>query len=175
MTFLRPEAVALLMRWRETLVGIAALGLGLWWVIGPGRLLAIPGAGLIIAGAALIWIGVQRARFRGPGDGAGQVQVDEGQISYFGPLTGGVMALRELDRLTLLKSMRPAHWQLDQSGQPPLLIPINALGADTLFDAFASLPGLKTERMLHELAKDGIDGVVVWERTSSRQAHDRLH
>lgn len=173
--FFRPEAMAAIMRWREVLVGVGLAVLGLWWILGPGDLLALVGAGLVLVAGGLILIGIQRGRFRGPGGGAGAVQVDEGQITYFGPLTGGAVALREMERLTLDRAMYPPHWRLDQRGSPALLIPVNAAGADALFDAFATLPGLRTERMLSELSEDGRAAVVIWERTPLRPQAVRLH
>lgn len=164
MTFFRPEAQAELWRWRECIAGGMIALLGLWLVFGPGFLLAVPGWALILAGIVAIWLGVQRARFRGKDGGAGAVQVDEGQVTYFGPLTGGTVALREMDRLSLERSMFPAHWRLDQPGQSPLLIPVNAAGSEALFDAFATLPGLRTEHMLTELHATRHQAVVIWRR-----------
>ncbi|BDY16807.1 MAG: hypothetical protein CMN13_03565 [Roseobacter sp.] len=175
MSFLRPEAKAELWRWREVLGGIAVALIGLWLVAGPGLLLAIPGYALILAGVIFVWIGGQRVRFRKTGLGAGAVQVDEGQIAYFGPLTGGVIALREMERLSLERGAYPAHWKLEQPGQNPVMIPVDAAGADALFDAFAALPGLRTERMLAELADDKTLSVVIWERRSMRPASTLLH
>lgn len=175
MSFLRPEAKAELWRWREVLGGIAVALIGLWLVAGPGLLLAIPGYALILAGVIFVWIGGQRVRFRKTGLGAGAVQVDEGQIAYFGPLTGGVIALREMERLSLERAAYPAHWKLEQPGQNPVMIPVDAAGADALFDAFAALPGLRTERMLAELADDKTLSVVIWERRSMRPASTLLH
>lgn len=175
MTFFRPEAVAAVLRWREVLVGLGLGLLGLWLVSGPGFLLAIPGYAFVAGGIALIWMGIQRGRFRGPDGGAGAVQVVEGQIAYFGPLTGGTVALGEIDSLTLEGGMHPAHWRLTQKGQPPLLIPVNAAGADALFDAFAALPGLKTERMLGALQSDRDQTVVIWHRPASTPPSFLLH
>ncbi|WP_300059857.1 hypothetical protein [uncultured Roseobacter sp.] len=175
MTFLRPEAKAQLMRWREVLAGGAMMLLGLWWLIGPGRLLVLPAMALLLAGAALCWVGVQRARFRSAGQGPGAVSVDEGQITYFGPLTGGSVALREMTELTLDKTLYPAHWRLTQPGQPELLIPVNAEGAEALFDAFATLAGLRTERMLHALQGPDTHAIVIWQRAGSATAPLRLH
>ncbi|WP_405362292.1 hypothetical protein [Roseobacter sp.] len=172
---IRPEAKAQLMRWREVLAGAVMAGLGLWWLIGPGRLLILPGIGLLIAGACLIWVGAQRARFRASGEGPGSVRVDEGQITYFGPLTGGAVALREVSRLTLDKTLFPAHWRLQQPGQPELLIPINAEGAAALFDAFATLSGLRTERMLHAIEGKEKHLIVIWQRDASQNAQISLH
>lgn len=175
MSFFRPEATAAVWRWREAICGVFAALVGLWLVSGPGFLLAIPGYAFLAGGGLLIWIGIQRGRFRGPNDGAGTVHVDEGQVTYFGPLTGGTVALREMDSLTLDGGMFPAHWRLAQSGQAPLLIPVNADGADALFDAFATLPGLRTERMLTTLRSDPHQAVVIWTRGPARPSDALLH
>lgn len=175
MSFLRPEAKAVLWRWRETLGGVGVGIFGLWLILGPGLLLAVPGYGLLVAGLAFIWVGVQRARFRHSGLGSGAVQVDEGQVAYFGPLTGGVIALRELERLSLDRHGFPAHWKLEQPGQDAVMIPVDAAGSDALFDAFAALPGLRTERMLAELADDRALSVVIWERRPTRSKSALLH
>lgn len=173
--FFRPEAKAALWRWREVLAGAAISLVGLWWIVGPGRLLAVPGWAMVLGGAALGVIGVQRARFRSGGGGPGAVQVNEGQIAYFGPLTGGVVALQALERLSLDARAHPAHWRLDVPGQDAVLIPVNAAGSEGLFDAFATLPGLRTERMLSELRAKRDHAVVIWERKPLRPAHALLH
>ena len=64
---------------------------------------------------------------------------------------------------------------LSAEAKPPLAIPVNAEGHEALFDVFASLPGLRTERMLAELRKAGAHQVVIWERIPSRPTHQRLH
>lgn len=164
MSFIRPEATAAMWRWREVLIGIVLAVLALWWLAGPQGLLGWISPVLLVGAGALIMVGLQRGRFRGAGGGLGAVQVDEGQITYFGPLTGGAVALRELARLSLDGGQRPAHWHLEQSDGPPLMIPVDAEGADALFDAFAALPGLRTERMLAQLRDTPEAAVVIWER-----------
>jgi hypothetical protein len=175
MSFIRPEARAEIWRWREALAGLATAALGLWWIVGPGGLLGWLGLALCLAGAALCVVGYQRGRFRGGGGGPGMVQVDERQIIYFGPLNGGTIAVADLERLALDPTGSPAHWVLDQPGHSPLFIPVNAEGADALFDVFATLPGMRTERMLAELQGRAVHPVVIWERRSMRPAHQRLH
>ena len=175
MSFFRPEAQAQVWRWREVIVGGGALVLGLYLALGPGGLLSFLGIAAVIGGVLLIWIGIQRGRFRGDSDGVGAVQVDEGQVTYFGPLTGGTIDLREMERLTLAGTMFPAHWRLEQLGVPPLLIPVNAAGAEALFAAFASLPGLRTERMLSTLKANPRQAVVLWHRGPLKPAGALLH
>lgn len=175
MSFIRPEVAAVLSRWREALYGGVVLVLGLSWIFGSRGLLYLLGFPVVLLALVLIWVGVQRARFRTTADGAGAVQIDEGQITYFGPLTGGSTALADMERLTLVRSLKPAHWRLDTPQQDSLLIPVNASGSDALFDAFATLQGLQTERMLAELNGPGDQPVVIWERRSLRPSHVRLH
>ena len=175
MPFFRPEAKAHLFRWREARAGGGLFVLGGWWLIGPGRLLTLPAIACMIAGLALIWLGIQRARFRSAGQGPGTVEVDEGQIAYFGPLTGGAVALREISRLSLDRAQHPAHWRLDQPGLAPVMIPVNAAGAEALFDAFATLPGLRTERMLAALQSQNKHPIVIWQRDSAISAQLSLH
>lgn len=175
MSFIRPEVKSALWRWREVLAGAAVGLLGLSWITGPGGMLGWIGWVLLFAGATLVFVGTQRGRFRTGAGGPGVVVVDEGQITYFGPLTGGMVAADDLERLTLDPTAKPAHWALEQPGQPPLLIPINAEGADALFDVFATLPGLQTERMLAELGGRAVHPVVIWERRAMRPPELRLH
>lgn len=173
--FIRPEARARIWQWREVLAGAALALAGLWLIMGPGQFLAIPGYALIAGGLALAAMGVQRARFRSKGGGAGAVQIVEGQVAYFGPLTGGSVALADLLQLTLEGEMFPAHWKLTQADTPPLLIPVNAVGADALFDAFARLPGLRTEQMLKELNANRHQSVVIWQSPDMRAPRGLLH
>lgn len=175
MNFIRPEARAVLWQWRECLVGGAFVLFGFWLILGPGFLLSILGYAALAAGGALIWLGVQRARFRGTDGGPGMVRVDEGQVSYFGPLTGGMIAVREMSQLSLDGRMFPAHWQLEQPGVPALMIPVNATGAESLFDAFATLPGIETERMLSLLRSNPHQTVVIWQRDQARPQNAMLH
>ncbi|TDE39789.1 hypothetical protein [Antarcticimicrobium sediminis] len=175
MSFIRPEARAALARWREALLGAGVVALGLYWALGTGGLLGWIGWALGLAGAGLAVIGFQRARFRATGGGPGVVLVDEGEITYMGPLSGGSVSVRDLERLVLDPSAQPAHWVLEEPGRPILHIPVNAEGAGNLFDVFAALPGLRTERMLAELKRDTAHAVVIWERRPMRLAHQRLH
>jgi len=165
MSLIRPEARAALWRWREVLTGAAVLGLGLWWGIGTNGILPWIGGIVGLAGAALVLAGLQRARFRTGSGGPGVVQVDEGRIAYFGPLTGGAVALSEIAAVTLDQSGRPGHWVLSQPGQPDLHVPLNAEGAEALFDAFAALPGFRTERMLAAIRQRGTQQVSIWRRS----------
>lgn len=164
--FFRPEAKATLWRWREVLAGLGLAVLALWWLAQARGVLGYIAPVMLVGAGALIMVGLQRGRFRGASGGLGTVQVDEGEVTYYGPLSGGSVSLRELQRLTLDGAQRPPHWRLDQPHQPPLMIPVDADGADALFDAFAALPGLKTERMLAQMRANPDAAVLIWERSA---------
>ncbi|WP_375691923.1 hypothetical protein [Pseudooceanicola sp. LIPI14-2-Ac024] len=168
MSFVRPEIAHGLRRWREALFGAGVLLVGLWWslaMLGPltwiGWLIAAVGGGLIVAG-------IQRGRFRQGRDGPGVVRVDEGQIAYFGPWDGGVAALSEIVEVTLDRRARPACWRIRQPGRPDLEIPVNAEGAEALFDAFGALPSFDTRAMLAALHGVERYPVTVWEKPALR-------
>ncbi len=166
MSLIRTDARQTLWRWREVLVALAALALGGLWVFGTIGLLHYLGYVVMILGIALLLAGLQRVRFQGGVGGPGVVQVDEGQVAYFGPLTGGTVALREMSALMLDPTAKPAHWVLVQPGQTNLQVPLNAEGAEALFDAFASLPGIRTEHMLTQMKRPADQPVMIWQRSA---------
>lgn len=173
--FIRPEARAALWRWREVLIGAFLVFVGSWWVFGPGQLIGVIGWIVGGVGTALVFMGLQRGRFRGKRDaGPGSVDIDEGQVTYFGPMTGGAVALRDVSELALLKTGITTHWRLTAEGNP-LYIPVNAAGADALFDAFTTLPGLKVERMLTALKDTQTHDTVIWSRAPVRDPSGALH
>ena len=173
---IRPAARQALRRWRDAQIGAAVLALGLYWgFFTGGGLLHWIGYAVALGGGALLAAGVQRARFRSGEDGPGVVEITERRVGYFGPLTGGVVDLEDLDALSLDRGERPPHWVLVQPGQPPLHIPLTAQGADSLFDAFATLPGIRTEHMLRQMQDDRRDIVVIWRSAARVNTIQRLH
>lgn len=158
--FIRPKAREALWRWREAIVAGLLAVLGLWLASGFGVVRWL-GIAFIIASGALAMIGAQRARFRGDTDGPGVISADEQRLSYFGPLTGGVVAIEDIRRVAHDGSGKPAHWVISGADEE-LSIPITASGTDALFDAFTALPGVQIERVLAARHKPGV--TVVWER-----------
>ena len=176
MNFIRPEVRAEILRWREALVGVAILLLGLYWALGvtPGLLVWIGYLALFL-GAALFFAGLQRGRARMGGGGPGVVQVIERRIGYFGPLNGGLVDLDAVTSLSLDPTEHPRHWVITHEGGPALHIPVNAEGADVLFDAFASLPGLSPGRVASTLKHEGTAPIVLWRRPDLEKRITRLH
>ncbi len=168
---IRPAVRAGLWRWRESLLGGVVILLGLWWLATFFSPVQWIGWAIVAAGAVWAAAGWQRARFRTTGKGPGVVQINERRLAYFGPLTGGVMDIEDLTLLELEPAAMPApHWVLSGVGGQSLAIPVNATNADALFDAFASLPGIKTQSMLDVLSRTPDARVTVWRRN-----HPALH
>ena len=168
---LRPEARATLWRWREVLLGGLIMALGLWWAWGSFGWVRWVAGLVIVAGFLSGVVALQRLRFSMGGGGAGLVQVDERRLVYFGPLTGGVIDLGDLVRVDLDPTGKPAHWVLRDMGGQMIYIPVNAEGAEALFDVFAALPGIRTERMLDLLKNRPKEQVLIWQRPVPGRLH----
>lgn len=163
MEFVRPEVKAAAWRFRDALIGGAVSVFGMYWALNGIGILSIVGISLAIAGALLVFAGIQRGRFRGRTGGSGVVLVDEGQVTYFGPTAGGSVVVANLDRVELDPLAGPkGEWVLHDPTTAPLRIPVNAEAADTLFDVFSALRGFQTERMLAVLNGPPKELIVLW-------------
>jgi hypothetical protein len=151
MGLVREEVSDLAWRWREVLVAAAALALSLW-VAAQGGYLLVP-LGLILAALSLSFglLALRRLRFRQALGAPGMVEVDEAQVSYMGPATGGFVSLSELVELRLLTLRGRRLWRLKQADGQALLVPVDAAGSEALFDAFGNLPGMDTQTLVQAL------------------------
>ena len=163
--FFRPEAMATLRRWREALIGLAVVVVGGFVALAALTIILMAiGFSFAAIGLFLIWGGIQRGRFRQAASGPGIVNLDEGRVTYMGPLDGGVIDIEDMSVLLLDTRSRPSVWVLRQSHAAPLHIPVTATGADRLFDAFLRLPGIQTGQMVWKLNHSRADLTVIWER-----------
>ena len=156
MTLIRPEVTALIWRWREVMWSWVVVGVGLWLMALGGYVLmpigaVIGGIGLVLAVTAF-----RRMRFEQAVDAPGVVEVDEAQVGYLGPELGGFLSLPELVELRTLSLRGRRVWRLKQDDGQALLIPVDAKGADRLFDAFANLPGMDTGALVAALAPSSL-------------------
>lgn len=151
MPLIRPEVQAAFWHWREVIFAALLAAFGLWLGTRGGLLLGTVGLLLGALGLGLGWLGWQRLRFaRGP-LGPGIVEVDEGQIGWYGPGVGGYVALADLAQIGLITVSGLRVWRFLQSDGQVLLIPTHAQGAGALFDALTALPGLDGAALLAAL------------------------
>jgi hypothetical protein len=152
MSFIRPDVTDALYRWREVIAaaataGLGALGLGL----GAGYVIPVAGAILVVTGLTWVVQALRRLRFRQGGEAPGIVRVTEAQIAYLGPRVGGFVGLPDLAEVRLLTLRGRRIWKLRQADGQMLHIPVEAQGAEALFDAFAALPGMDSAALVAAL------------------------
>jgi len=151
MILIRPELLAALSRAREVILGLVLAVAGGWtgWL---GGYFFVP-LGILLAFVGLGWalLALRRLRFVQGGDAPGMVEVNEGQIAYYGPSVGGVVGLPELVEIRLITMRGRRLWRLKQADGQAILIPVEAAGAERLFDAFAALPGMDTSALVAAL------------------------
>ncbi|MBB4022715.1 MULTISPECIES: hypothetical protein [Actibacterium] len=166
---IRPELRAALARWREVLIGLGVVLAGLWLFGLGGLFFQAAGALSCALGLALGLVALRRLRFRRDGSAPGAVEVTEGQITYLAARGGGFAARSEITAVALgFAPGGQAQWRISQTGAPPLAIPVAALGAEALFDAFVALPGAQPSRFLAALDRNPADGpVIVWQRNAA--------
>ena len=170
MSFVRPELLNGLWRWREALAGAVVAGSGMYVAVSQQGLMATIGMILAVIGALSIFAGIQRTRFRVGAGGPGVVQVHERLVTYYGPHDGGSVSIDALSSVELEPKSKPAEWVLCELGGKPLHIPTNAENAEALFDVFAALDGIKTENMLSKLHATPGERVMIWQ-SSQRRLH----
>jgi hypothetical protein len=151
MTFIRPEITDLIWRAREVIWAGLVVALGLWLILLGGYLL-IP-LGLIVGGVGVVLAltAFRRMRFQQKVTAPGVVELDEAQVGYLGPELGGFLSLQELVELRMLVLRGRRMWRLKQADGQALLIPVDARGAERLYDAFANLPGMDTSALVAAL------------------------
>lgn len=163
---IRPEARAALARWHEVALAVCSVGLGLW-LAGKGGFVLVPlGFGLAALSGGFGLLALRRLRFAGVGtDGPGLVEIDEGEIRYFGPDSGGTAPLRELAELRLIARAGQRLWRL-RLDHGALEVPVDASGAGALFDALAARPGMESAALVAALDQPRPDalGAVIWRR-----------
>ncbi len=164
MAFFRPEIRQAVERFRDAIIGVGISLLGIYWALAASGFMAIVGTSLAVAGALLVFAGIQRGRFRSGSEGPGVVRVDEGQVTYYGPFEGGSLIIDELEKVRFDATTRPrGEWILKNRQGIELRIPVDAEGAETLFDVFTSLEGLQTEKMLSAINDRQARQVVIWQ------------
>jgi hypothetical protein len=154
MSFIRPELSAATWRWREVLAGAALTVFGAWTALQGGYLLTPLGIALAALGALWALTAWRRLRFQQEGEAPGILRVTEAQIAYYGPRVGGFIALPDLAEIRLLTLRGRRIWKLKQGDGQVLHIPVESDGAEALFDAFASLPGIDMATVVAALGAD---------------------
>jgi hypothetical protein len=154
MSLIRPELLAAAHRGREVIAALLLTAAGVWIASYGGYLLLPLGGALGLLGVSWMLLSLRRLRFQQEGEAPGFVRVTEAQIAYMGPRVGGFIGLPDLSEIRLLTLRGRRIWKLKQGDGQLLHIPVEAQGAETLFDAFATLPGIDTAALVAALGTD---------------------
>lgn len=158
---IRPEALAALSRWSEVIVAVVVALAALWIGTRGGWLLAAVGILLGAAALVLARMAWQRLRLTSGEAGPGVVEIDEGQIAWYGPGIGGYVSVQELSEIGLVTVQGIRVWRFLQKDGQLLLVPVGAKGVEGLFDALNALPGLEIGPMIAAL-EGGRDVPLLW-------------
>ena len=156
--------ISSLLIWREPLTAIVLAALGLYWIINSHGILYTIGFGFLISGTTLAYAGYQRIRFKRAETGGGLIDFTEGQISYFGPKTGAIFSIDEINCLILDQSNSYSKWIVEITAGNKVEIPTNVKGNEVLFDVFNNLKGFQTEKMLEALSSSESIKTVLWQK-----------
>ena len=154
----------ILLIWRETIIAIIFAGLGLNWILNSFGTLHTLGYGVLLTGMVLAYASYQRTRFKRTETGTGIVEFIEGQISYFGPETGAIFSINDINRLILDKSKYSSKWIIENTAGYQIEIPTNVEGNEVLFDVFNSLEGFQIHQMLEALSSSRCNKTVLWQK-----------
>ena len=167
MSFIRPKARREIERWSEVAAAVGAALVGTLLMRMGGFLFLPVGALLTLLSLGWLLNALRRLSFQRPVAAPGVVEVIEGQVGYFGPTFGGFVALDEVNELRLTDFHGARQWRLRTLSGEVLLIPIDATGAEKLFDAFATLPGIDMAALSVALNR-GASTLPLWTRPAPR-------
>ena len=97
------------------------------------------------------------------------VDVDERQITYFGPLGGGSISINDLVRVSVRTSdlgpLAPdLYWDFFDGEGQSLTIPGDAEGAELIFDALSALEGVDYEAATRAAGATDNQLFTIWRR-----------
>lgn len=167
---IRPELKVALRRWREVIAAVGLALFGAWLIALGGWLLGPLGIGLVLLAAAWGLVALRRLRFLRGISAPGVVEVIEGQVGYYGPSFGGFVALADVTELRVIDLAGKRQWRLRTRGAEVLMIPVDAAGADRLYDAFAALPGIDMAAVTAAL-DDTAPPLRLWKRADPTLPH----
>ena len=166
---IRGEALAQILRWREAIVGLGAIAVGLWWAVGSYGVMRWVGVVVVIGGAAILREAVVRLRRPRDGGGAGVVNVTERQITYLSGTGGGAVSADTLAHVAIHRSGSGSPvWHLGDEQERRIAVPADAEGAGALFDALAALPGFDEGAAVEALRDPSPGARVLWTRAPER-------
>lgn len=174
MSFFRREATDAIRRYGEPALYLILAVVAFWQgmrLINQGAWVGVVLLGVGAVPALAVFGTLERAvvAWRGRRAGPGMVSIKEGQIAYFGPHGGAVLAFDALIRVEILTTDQGPFaddhfWLLtDEMGQSAM-IPGGAQDAPKLLDRLGSLPGFDHMAVLSAMGSTENAKFLIWQR-----------
>lgn len=156
MSFVRPGVIKLIKQYQEVIWGIAILVLGVVGIF-TGGFISMVSLPVLLAGAAFIFLGARRARFRVLRAKApisdGVVEMVERELTFFTSGIGATIAMDQVVKIEIETSdkgpdTQAMNWIFYQREAQPVRIPSGAVGGVEVFDALVAFPGADYEKVI---------------------------
>ena len=170
MSFIRPEALRSLRKYRGFIFAGMVLIAGLLIVLSSFGTTRLMGGVIAVMGALIGHDAYRRFKFPVGHGGAGVVEVDERQVSYFTAGKGHSISLDSLERIELHRNMHGRTTWVFFGPEGMLSVPGDAEGTGNLFDALVALPGVNYAQAEAASQGRGPDLFLIWQR-NRRKLH----
>ncbi|MGI9389119.1 MAG: hypothetical protein ACR2O1_03600 [Boseongicola sp.] len=169
MNLIRPEAAAVLSRWREVLAGLVVALIGVWLITNRFGALYLIGWGLSVGGFSMMIAGIRHARFPAGSGGPGIIELDERKLTYFSPETGGSVSLDDLLKIAIRTTdagpfVSDMFWEWTDTTGQTLAVPSDAEGSEQIFDALSALDDVDYDAVMKASGEVTENYFVVWKR-----------
>lgn len=173
MSFIRTEVAQSIKQYQEVLWGLLAVVVGTIGVFTGGfiSLISIP---VLIAGAAIIYLGARRARFQALRAKSpisdGVVEMVEQELTFFSSGIGASIAMEQVVKIEIETNdkgpeFEDMYWVFYQRADPPVRIPSGAVGGDEVFDALVAFPGASYEKVIEATQSTTNQRFLIWQNT----------
>ena len=164
MSFIRPEAVSSLRKYRGLILAGLIGSAGIFIVLTSYGATRIAGIFFSVVGGLIGYDAYRRFKFPSGGGGAGVVDVDERRVSYLSAEGGMSISMDTLDRIELHRNAMGRITWVFYGPEGMLLVPGNAEGTAKLFDALVALPDVNYTQAEAATQGKGPDLFLIWKR-----------
>lgn len=169
MSFIRPEAQAVIHQWRGVWQGAAIVALGLWFAVGFFGVLSWLGWVLCLPGLALMWTGWLRARIRPRTGGQGVVEIDERQVTWLTGEGGTRFSLDDVVRIDIETNDRgpfedDMFWIFTLHDGSRHEVSGGAADGESIFDALSAFSGVNFENVIRASSSTDNARFAIWQK-----------
>jgi len=169
MSFIRPEAISSLRKYRGFILAGLIVMAGLFIVFTSYGTTRIAGCIFLVVGGLVGHDAYRRFKFPAGEGGAGVVDVDERRVSYLSAEGGMSISMDTLERIELHRNAKGRITWVFYGPEGLLYVPGDAEGTDKLFDALVALPGVNYTQAQAATEGKGPDLFLIWQRNRTKR------